>query len=178
MALVNAAPAKIDAISIADLSSVSPIYPLTITFSRNMDRQSVEQAFSINNDGKVELSWTNDYTLNVDLKQLDALWQYTITIDGSVAKNSQTGQLLDGDGDGAEGGDYTLTFTMAEPDVTAPEAVATIPQPKAKLSTPSARPSPWNSTRFSTGTKTATAAASQSRTPRARNTPSDMLHTS
>ena len=127
VALVNAAPAKIDAISIADLSSVSPIYPLTITFSRNMDRQSVEQAFSINNDGKVELSWTNDYTLNVDLKQLDALWQYTITIDGSVAKNSQTGQLLDGDGDGAEGGDYTLTFTMAEPDVTAPEAVATYP---------------------------------------------------
>lgn len=128
VALTNASPAKVDAISLTDLESVSGIYPLVITFSRNMDRASVEAAFSIDNDATCALSWENDYTLNVDLSTLEPLWEYTITIDGSVAKNSQTGQLLDGDGDGAEGGDYVLTFTMAEPDVTAPEVVSTYPE--------------------------------------------------
>ncbi len=128
MALTNASPAKIDAISLSDLESVSNLYPLTITFSRNMDRASVESAFSINNDATAPLTWVNDYTLNVDLSNLRPLWEYTITIDGSVARNSQTNQLLDGDGDGTEGGNYTLTFTMAEPDVTAPEVVGTYPE--------------------------------------------------
>lgn len=127
VALTNASPAKVDAISLSDLESVSSLYPLTITFSRNMDRASVEAAFSIDNDATCALSWVNDYTLNVDLSTLEPLWEYTVTIDGSVAKNSQTGQFLDGDGDGAEGGNYVLTFTMAEPDVTAPEVVATYP---------------------------------------------------
>lgn len=127
VALTNASPAKVDAISLNDLEKVSNLYPLTITFSRNMDRASVEQAFSISGDAEVALSWTNDYTLNVDLSKLEPLWEYTVTIDGSVAKNSQTGQLLDGDGDGIEGGDYVLTFTMAEPDVTAPVVVGTYP---------------------------------------------------
>lgn len=128
VALTNASPAKIDAISLTDLNSVSSRYPLVITFSRNMNRQSVEEAFSINNDAEVTLSWDNDYTLNVDLSKLEALWEYTITIDGTKARNSQTNQLLDGDGDGTEGGDYVLTFTMAEPDLTAPEIVGTYPE--------------------------------------------------
>lgn len=127
VALTNASPAKIDAISLTNLESVTSLYPLTITFSRNMDRASVEEAFSIDNDAVAPLSWTNDYTLNVDLSQLEPLWEYTITIDGSKARNSQTNQLLDGDGDGQEGGDYVLTFTMAEPDVTGPEVVGTYP---------------------------------------------------
>jgi N-acetylmuramoyl-L-alanine amidase len=127
VALTNTAPAKVDAISIEDASSVSPLYPMVITFSRNMDKESVEQAFSIDNGGQVTLSWDNDYTLSVDLSQLDALWDYTIKIDGSVAKNSQTGQFLDGDGDGEAGGDYVYKFTMAEPDTEAPEVVSTYP---------------------------------------------------
>lgn len=125
--MTNIAPAKIDAISLDDLDAVSPIYPLTITFSRNMDRKSVEDAFSINNDGDVSLTWENDYTLVVDLSKLEPLWDYTITISGDVAKNSLTNQKLDGDGDGTEGGDYTLTFTMAEPDFEAPYIVNTYP---------------------------------------------------
>lgn len=118
--MTNIAPAKIDAISIDNLEAVSPVYPLKITFSRNMNRESVENAFTINNGGNVSLSWVNDYTLSVDISKLEPLWDYTITINGEVAKNSLTGQKLDGDGDGTEGGDYTLTFTMAEPDYEAP----------------------------------------------------------
>lgn len=127
MALTNASPAIVSSISLTDIENVQAIYPLVITFSRNMDRQSVEEAFSINHDGKVTLEWQNDYTLSVDLSKLQPLYDYTITIDGSKARNNQTNQLFDGDADGVEGGDYTLTFTMAEPDVTAPSVISTYP---------------------------------------------------
>lgn len=126
--MTNIAPAKVDAISLTDLNAVSPVYPLTITFSRNMDRNSVEEAFSIDGNGQVQLKWENDYTLVIDLFHLEPEWEYTITIDGSIAKNSLTGQLLDGDGDGVEGGDYKLTFTMAEPDYEAPYIINTYPE--------------------------------------------------
>lgn len=125
--LENNMPAKVDAISIADASKVSPIYPVTITFSRNMVRESVEQAFSVNNGGEVDLSWENDYTLVLDISKLLPLWDYTFTIDGSIAKNKQTDQFLDGDGDGQPGGNWVYKFTMAEPDVTAPQVVSTYP---------------------------------------------------
>lgn len=127
MAMTNTAPAKIDAISIVDPESVSPLYPVTITFSRNMDRESVEKAFSINNDGEVKMTWTNDYTLVLDISQLLPLWDYTLTIDGSIAKNSQTGLAFDGDGDGEPGGNWVYTFTMAEPDLEPAEVISTYP---------------------------------------------------
>ncbi len=125
--MTNIAPAKVDAISLTDLDAVTPVHPLEITFSRNMDRESVEKALSINNNGQITLTWLNDYTLSIDLSQLLAEWGYTIKIDGSIAKNSQTGQLFDGDGDGVEGGDYVLSFMMAEPDNEAPKVVHTYP---------------------------------------------------
>lgn len=126
-ALVNASPAVIDAISLSDLEKVGTIYPLTITFSRNMDKASVEEALTINNNAEYTLEWVNDYTLNIDLSKFRPLFSYTLTIDGSKARNSQTNQLLDGDNDGVEGGDYVLNFTMAEPDLTAPVVVSTYP---------------------------------------------------
>lgn len=127
VALTNASPAKVDAISVSDLDNVNSITPMVITFSRNMNTTSVEEALSINNNGEIELSWVNPYTLSIDISKLKPLFSYTITIDGSVARNSQTNQLLDGDGDGVEGGDYVLRFTMAEPDLDAPEVVSTYP---------------------------------------------------
>lgn len=126
-ALTNIMPAVVSTISVDNLEAVESYDPLTITFSRNMDRASVEQAFSIDNDAQVALSWDNDYTLKVDISSLEPLWEYVITIDGSVAKNSQTGAFLDGDADGVAGGDYVLTFTMAEPDTDAPYVVSTYP---------------------------------------------------
>ncbi len=127
VALTNNQPAKVASISVEDIESVNSLVPLVITFSRNMDRESVESAFAISNKGEVALSWDNDYTLKVDISKLQPWMTYKITIDGSVAKNSQTGLLLDGDADGEPGGNYELTFTMAEPDVTAPFVVSTYP---------------------------------------------------
>lgn len=125
--MISTSPAKVDATSVEDPSNVSPLYPVTITFSRNMDKESVEKAISVNNGGEISYSWVNDYTLSLDITKLDPAWTYDITIDGSIAKNSQTNQLFDGDGDGVEGGNYVLSITIAEPDVTAPQVTTTYP---------------------------------------------------
>lgn len=125
--LTNNQPALVSGISLEDLGSVSPVKPIVITFSRKMDRTSVEQALSIDNDGEISLSWIDDCTLEVDITKLAAHQTYNLKIDGTVAKNAQTGLFLDGDSDGTAGGDYVLTFTMAEPDVTAPQVVSCDP---------------------------------------------------
>lgn len=127
VALTNAMPAIVASVSAENLDDVSTRTPLVLTFSRNMDRKSVEDAFSISNNGDVTLSWINDYTLSIDIKNLRPYLTYQIKIDGTVAKNSQTGALLDGDADGVEGGDYVLSITIAEPDTENPYVVSTYP---------------------------------------------------
>lgn len=127
VAMTSNAPAKIATTSIENPSAVTPVYPIVLTFSRKMDKESVEKAFSIDNSGDVALTWINDYTLSIDISKLVPLSTYTITIDGSVAKNSQTGQPFDGNGDGIGGDNYSLTITMAEPDVTPAKVVSTDP---------------------------------------------------
>ncbi|MCM1032252.1 MAG: Ig-like domain-containing protein [Odoribacter sp.] len=127
VALTNAMPAVVSSVSAENLEDVSTLNPLTLTFSRNMDRQSVEDAFSISNNGEVELSWTNDYTLDINISKLRPYLTYVITLDGAVAKNSQTGAFIDGDGDGEAGGDYVLRITIAEPDTEAPYVYSTYP---------------------------------------------------
>ena len=126
--LTNEAPATITGNSIANPDAVNTRYDMVLTFSRNMNRASVEDAFSINNGGQVTLSWDNDYTLRVNLSQLAEDMFYTITIRGDVAKNSQTNQFLDGDGDGVEGGDYVFDLITIPADVEAPYITSTTPE--------------------------------------------------
>ena len=125
--LTNILPAVISSTSLEDLTSVNALKPLVLTFSRKMNRASVEQALSIDNDGQITLSWIDDCTLSIDISKLEPYQTYKLTIDGEVAKNAQTGLKFDGDADGTEGGDFVLTFTMAEADVTAPTVVSTDP---------------------------------------------------
>lgn len=125
--MTSVSPAKIDQISIADPASVALRLPIVLTFSRNMDKESVGKAFSITDGAETTLSWSNDYTLSVDISKLENGKTYQIKIDGSIAKNSQTGQLFDGDGDGVEGGNYTLDFTVEPLDENAPEILSVDP---------------------------------------------------
>lgn len=127
MELTSNAPAVVSSNSITDPAAVNILNDMVITFSRKMDKASVEKAFSISNNGKVTLTWENDYTLHVSLKGLLDDMDYTITIDGSVAKNSQTNQFFDGDGDGQEGGNYVFAFTTIPADVEAPYVKSTTP---------------------------------------------------
>ena len=125
--LTNIAPAIVSGNTVYNPDAVNKRDDIVLTFSRNMDKTSVEQAFSINHNGQVTLSWDNDYTLRININQLLEDMDYVITIDGSIAKNSQTGQFLDGDGDGVEGGNYVFAFVTIPPDVEAPYIVNTTP---------------------------------------------------
>ena len=125
--LTSSAPAVVSSINVNDPDHVKTINDIVITFSRNMNRESVEQAFSINNSGNVTLSWDNDYTLRININRLLDDMDYTITLDGNTARNAQTNQLLDGDNDGNEGGNYVFRFTTVPADVEAPYIVSTTP---------------------------------------------------
>ena len=127
IALTSTSPAVVSSVSVTNPDAVNTRDDIVFTFSRKMVKESVEQAFSINHNGNVTLSWDNDYTLRVNIANLLEDMTYTITIDGSVAKNSQTNQFLDGDGDGAEGGNYVFDFMTAPADVEAPYVANTTP---------------------------------------------------
>lgn len=126
--LTNIAPPVVSGNTISNPGNVNTRYDMVITFSRNMDRASVEQAFIVSNNGQVTLSWDNDYTLRVKLNQLWDEMAYTFTIKGDIAKNSETGQFLDGDSDGIEGGDYVFSITTMPADTEAPYITSTTPE--------------------------------------------------
>lgn len=127
ISLTNEAPAVVSGNSIYNPDAVNTRNDMVITFSRKMNQATVEEAFSINNGGQVTLSWDNEYTLRVNLSQLLEDMFYKVTINGSVARNSQTNQLLDGDGDGVEGGDYVFNFITMPADVENPYVASTTP---------------------------------------------------
>ncbi len=105
---------------------------LEFVFSRIMDRESVENAIGLS-DASVDMTytWLDDFRLAIEFEGLAFVTEYTLLIDGSIAKNLITSQFLDGDGDGTEGGNYELVFTTAEEDTQAPELLDFSPEPDA-----------------------------------------------
>ncbi|NDW11202.1 Ig-like domain-containing protein [Dysgonomonas sp. 520] len=136
--LVSTVPAKVVSVLPEDLTSVVRDFPMTIKFSREMDRASVESAISVVPAKTVSYSWDDNFTLNIDVSALDYETAYTLIIDGSVAKNSETNQFIDGNRDGIAGGDCALAFTISPMDTQAPQIVAY--DPKANDATKLARP--------------------------------------
>ena len=136
ISMLNLVPSRVaEVITRNDLSgNVLQRYPLDIHFTRRMDRASVEAAFSIEAESQtrstpnVTLSWLNDFTLRVNISELEFETTYTITIDGAVAVNTQTNQFFDGTGDSTEGGVYVFSFTTAEFRVEPPRVVSFDPQ--------------------------------------------------
>ena len=130
VALVNATPAVVSNVGVnRDMNgNVIQRHPVEISFSRNMNRASVEQAFSISPTANYTLSWVNDFTLRVNITQLAFETTYTITIDGSIARNSQTNDLLDGNGDGIPGGNFVFVFTTSDYDLDPPVIVSYDPR--------------------------------------------------
>lgn len=128
VAMTSNVPPRVVSHSLESTVNVDITKPLIITFSRKMDRASVKAAVSMSPELSPAMMWTDDYTMKVYLSKCQYSTTYTLYIKGDVAKNSLTGQFLDGDANGAEGGDYTLTFTTMDPDTAAPEVVDTYPQ--------------------------------------------------
>jgi len=126
--LLNLLPAIVSSIDVDNLNNVVIRKPITLTFSRKMDRESVEEAISFSPNASVTYNWTNDFTLKIDISQLNYETDYVLTIDGAIAKNSLTNNFLDGDNNGTEGGNYVLNFTTGEQDLIPPVIVSYDPQ--------------------------------------------------
>ena len=104
--------------------------PITITFNREMDKQSLEDAIVFTPEAPFILSWSSAtetsgypitiYNLNINISQLEFETDYELRIDGNIAKSVKTGKFLDGADNGTEGSDYILNFstqTMSPPTV-------------------------------------------------------------
>ena len=134
--LLNLMPSKVKNIQARyDMSNkVVQRYPIDIIFTRKMDKPSVESALSFTPAADVALSWLNDFTLRIDISKLEFETVYQLTIDGSLAKNALTGNLLDGVGNGTEGSDYKFEFTTCDLDTAPPVVVSYDPQGNQEIS--------------------------------------------
>ena len=126
--LTSSLPPVVESVEPAEsFSNLVPGTNLQILFSRKMNQASVEAAISIDPPAALSFSWQNEFSLIVNTSQLAFVTPYLLTIDGTIAQNLLTSQFLDGDGDGVEGGDFTLSFATSEEDSTPPQLIAFSP---------------------------------------------------
>lgn len=114
------APVVESVVPTGQLAGLVPGTPVSIRFSRKMNQQSVIDAIEITPNADLSFSWSNEFTLVVNTSQLNYVTNYELRIDGSIAKGLLTGQFLDGDNNGLEGGDFVLSLTTSELDNTPP----------------------------------------------------------
>ncbi len=99
---------------------------LVIDFSRRMNPASVEAAFTLAPEVAKTFIWSNNNArLRIRKDTLKTETDYTLTIAGSAT--GQYGQLLDGNGDGSGGDDFTLHFKTGPPDLRAPLLTSVYP---------------------------------------------------
>jgi N-acetylmuramoyl-L-alanine amidase len=123
--LLNTTAPIVSAVEPDELTAVAINKPLVLTFNQEMNRATVESAISISPSATLSYAWTSDYVLRIDISQLAFETPYTLTIDGAIAKNKKAdASFLDGDFDGAPGGNYVLNFTTGEQDSTPPAIVS------------------------------------------------------
>ncbi len=122
--LVNSIPAIVTSVEVeGGFSDVMPGMPIAVVFSREMNRPTVEEAITISPVDSISLTWYDDFTLEISTDSLDFSTDFTITIDGSIAKNTESDQFFDGDNDGVEGGNYQIQLNTSPPDLAAPVLV-------------------------------------------------------
>ena len=128
VALTSTVPAVVDAVQPEDeVSNLVPGTDVDIVFSRKMDQASVEEAVSIDPGVDLPFSWADEFTLVIGTGNLEFNTEYTITVDGSVAKNAATNQLLDGNSDGTAGGDFQRVINTSPEDTTPPQLLSSTP---------------------------------------------------
>jgi N-acetylmuramoyl-L-alanine amidase len=100
--------------------------PIVINFSRIMDRESVQNAFSVSPEVAGTFTWSqNDFRVTFRPDSLIPVTDYTISIAGTA--KGIYGEFLDGNRDGEEGGDFVLTFRTGSEDVEPPRLIAVDP---------------------------------------------------
>ncbi|MCU7497347.1 MAG: T9SS type A sorting domain-containing protein [Ignavibacteria bacterium] len=108
--------------------SVSPasgdsIYPgkedIVISFSRAMNKASVESAISVSPKAPLTFTWSSEKNLTVATAGLPFMTDFTLTI-GAGAQEKSHGLSLDGNKDGVSGDIYTCSFRTRLQDLSAP----------------------------------------------------------
>ncbi len=128
VALTSIVPPVVEQVQTSgNLTDFVPGTDVNIRFSRKMDRPTVEAAISIQPSAQLSYSWTNDFNLVINTNQLQYLTNYILSIDGGVAKGLITGQFLDGDANGTEGGNYTISIATSAEDTAPPVLLSHFP---------------------------------------------------
>ncbi|MCX6134970.1 MAG: Ig-like domain-containing protein [Ignavibacteriales bacterium] len=108
---------------------------IQIVFSKIMDTASVRSAFSIKPSVRGTLLWTSSNTVltfKPDSVVLPFSTLFTVRIEGTA--RSQSGLLIDGNGDGAPGDALQIVFKTRPVDVWAPVVIASSPAAGAVVS--------------------------------------------
>jgi N-acetylmuramoyl-L-alanine amidase len=119
--LVSIVPPKVIITSPAGVDSIYPgLDNITITFSRPMNKTSVESNLSFSPAvGSKTFGWSTDQkTLTISTESFAFNTNYQATISGQAT--DKYGHLFDGNGDSTGGDPYTFTFRTKSVDVTPP----------------------------------------------------------
>lgn len=128
VSLVSSVPPTIAQVSIAQGASLNIGEPLILTFSRAMDRTSVEGALTLEpSAGTLSLGWISDRQLRIASTSLAFLTDYTLRLSASAKDGSTYGHGFDGDGDGQAGGDFVLAFKTSPADILPPVSSGIFP---------------------------------------------------
>lgn len=102
--------------------------PIIINFTRQMDRNSVQNALQISPNVNYTLSWSNnDQRLTITTNNFAFNTLYQITIQGTAI--GKFGHQFDGNGDGIPGDPYIFRVRTKFPDTTPPIVVSIYPSP-------------------------------------------------
>ncbi|MCH8496689.1 MAG: Ig-like domain-containing protein, partial [Balneolales bacterium] len=122
----NVPPTVTETHPIAGATHYDQLEPIQIELSRRVVASSLDGQISIS----PEVDFThqlinNGRTLRISAPEMDFLTEYTITLGSEIEDLS--GHKFDGNGDGSEGGVFTLTFTTRDIDVDPPVVVSVSP---------------------------------------------------
>jgi hypothetical protein len=128
--------AKVEDVAVSENADGNVIqrFPINITFSHRMNRTSVQQAISFEPAANVIFSWATDYTVRANISNLAYETDYTMTINGSVAKDAENDNLLDGAGNETEGSNFVFNFRTISQDSEPPVVVSFDPQGNQEIS--------------------------------------------
>lgn len=129
--LISNRPPTVSSTSPANNDSLYPGNdPIIINFTRQMDRNSVQNALQISPNVNYTLSWSNnDQRLTISTTNFNFNTLYQITILGSAL--GKFGHQFDGNGDGTPGDPYIFRIRTKSPDTTPPQVVRIYPNPNS-----------------------------------------------
>lgn len=107
-------------------TSFSAYNDITVQFSRNMNKFSVENAFSISPVVSGSFVWYGNTKLKFKPDSLQYLTNYTLTI--SATSYDIYGHPLDGDKNGIGGDDFILQFKTGQEDIFPPVIISHFPK--------------------------------------------------